>query len=109
MAYKYNVDEANRRVECFSSFAKKPVRGIAKCDPGDVFNVESGKKLAKLRCDLKVSIKRKKKAHSNYAQALKDFEAARERLDIASAYVVDATLEADDARLALKNYELSLR
>jgi hypothetical protein len=109
MAYKYNVSESDRKVECLSSFAGKPVSGVAKCDPGDNFSVETGKKLAKARCDYKVSKKRKKKAYQNYARALKDFEAAKERLYNASEYIIDATLETDKNFNALKEIESSLK
>lgn len=108
MAYKYNVNEEQRRVECVSSFAGKSVTGAAKCNPEDNFNVEDGKKLAKARCDYKVSKKRKKKAYQNYARALKDFEAAKERLYNASNYIIDATLEVDANFKKLKEIESEL-
>ena len=109
MAYKYNVNEVERKIECLSSFAKKPVSGIAKCDPDDAFNVETGKKLAKLRCDYKVSKKRRKKALENYQKALADFEAARDRLSHASEYVVDSFIEAEQAKRDLTTFELFLK
>ena len=49
MAYRYHVSDDNKKVICISSFAKKPVRGIAKCDTNyDEFDVETGKQLAGL-------------------------------------------------------------
>jgi hypothetical protein len=105
MAHKYNVSEDNRTVECLSSFAGKPVRGIAKCDPDDNFNVESGKEIAFARCELKISNKRRKKAFANYARAQADFERAKERLTKASDYIVDATIEYGENKKKLEAIE----
>lgn len=57
MKYTYNM--GNNKVVCVSHYAGKPVRGIAKCNEEyDKFNAETGMKLAKLRCDEKIALKR---------------------------------------------------
>ena len=58
--YKYVV--AGNKVIALSSYGGKCVKGIAKCDPQDEFNIEYGKKLAAARCNEKVCHKRLRRA-----------------------------------------------
>lgn len=58
--YRFYVN--GNQVICVSSYAKKPIKGVAKCSPEDTFNLEIGKQLAKLRCDAKVAKQRVKRA-----------------------------------------------
>jgi hypothetical protein len=107
MAYKYHVSQT--KVICVSSFAKKPVRGIAKCDTNfDAFDVETGKKLARLRCDVKVSEKRKNRANLKLAEAQEAYEAAKARLEKMQNYVADATVEYANAQKELADFEETL-
>lgn len=55
--YRYNVVRNDRvqRVVCFSKYAQKTYVGIATCSPDDSFDLQKGKKLAKLRCDRKIN------------------------------------------------------
>lgn len=107
MAYKYHVSQT--KVICISSFAKKPVRGIAKCDTNfDAFDVETGKKLARLRCDVKVSEKRKNRATLKLAEAQEAYEAAKARLEKMQNYVADATVEYANAQKELADFEETL-
>ena len=57
-----------------SSFAGKSVKGIATCHPHDTMNEEKGKKIAALRCDIKIAEKR-------LARAKKKKEEARDAYD----------------------------
>ena len=107
MAYKYHVSET--KVVCISSFAKRPVRGIAKCDTNfDTFDVETGKKLARLRCDVKVSEKRAQRATTKLAEAQVAFEAAKARLEKMQNYLSDATTELAQAQNDLAAFEATL-
>lgn len=67
--YKYRVDEEHGVVVAISSYAGKTIVGIARCAPGDTFDVEIGKKLAAARCSLKVAEKRMKRAEDCYSFA----------------------------------------
>ena len=60
-----------------STYAGKTVKGIAKCDPNDNFSYDYGKKLAKARCDVKISRKRYKNADSKLKAAYEALIAAR--------------------------------
>jgi hypothetical protein len=107
MAYKYHVSET--KVVCISSFAKRPVRGIAKCDTNfDAFDVETGKKLARLRCDVKVSAKRKQRAEMKLDEAQAAFDEAQARLKKMQNYLSDATTELKQAQQYLAAFEETL-
>ena len=56
--YKYYNDD--KRVVAVSTYAKKNVRGVAVCSNDDDFDLDFGKKLAKIRCDKKINKKRLK-------------------------------------------------
>ena len=43
--YRYNYCISDSKVVALGSFAGKTVRGIAKCDPADTFNIEDGKEV----------------------------------------------------------------
>ena len=63
--YFFNKD----RVIAVSTFAGKPVRGVAICADRDEFSVERGKKLAAARCNVKVAQKRKARATRKMKEA----------------------------------------
>ena len=60
LARKINGDPY--RVVAVSTYEGRTVRGVAKCDPRDEFNIEKGKMLAAARCNAKVAQKRAKRA-----------------------------------------------
>lgn len=108
MAYKYYVSE--NKVVCLSTFAKRPVRGIAKCDANhDNFNEETGKKLARLRCDVKVSTKRKERAEQKLAEAVEMLKAAQARVSKMENYLKDSTQQLEADEKALADYTASLK
>jgi hypothetical protein len=97
-------------VIAISSYAGRPVRGIAKCNPGDEFDVEFGMKLAAARCNLKIAQKRYRRAGSKYQEAanasIKAANAsieAKKQLDKMRTYYCDATDGYDAAAEELKN------
>jgi hypothetical protein len=107
MAYKYYVSE--NKVVCLSTFAKRPVRGIAKYDPNnDTFNEEAGKKLSRLRCDVKIYVKRKNRAEMKLAEAQEALRAAQARVIKMENYLQDSTQQLADAQKELADYEASL-
>ena len=66
---RYRFIEAGNKIICISTYAKKVVKGIAKCSPNDNFDIEIGKKLAQLRCDEKIADKRANRALDKYLEA----------------------------------------
>ena len=80
-----------------STYAGKTVKGYAKCDPRDSYNVEFGKALAAARCNAKIAEKRVARAQRQVAKAarmVKDAQAYEAKMN---AYLSDSIIEADNA------------
>ena len=106
--YTYNISD--NKVVCVSHFAGKAVRGIAKCDlQFDNFDEDTGMKLSKKRCDVKVAQKRLKRADSKLAQAIADLELAEQQFDRMSAYRADAMIQLSTAKKDLEEFENTLK
>ena len=56
--YKFRFDEANKIVEATSTYAGKPVTGIAQCSEEDNYNPLIGMEIAKRKCNIKILNKR---------------------------------------------------
>ena len=95
----YKIYHHDNEVIAVSTFAKRMVRGVAKCDPRDEFDHKKGEALAIARCDLKVAEKRMKRADEKvkfykeylieitgaFADSLAYQKIAKEELDVAKA------------------------
>ena len=81
MKYTYNI--SGNKVICVSRYAGKPVRGIAKCcEEYDNFNAETGMKLARLRCDKKIALKRVDSTIHKLNSAIENLVKAQNDVDI---------------------------
>ena len=103
--YKYFVakkqDGTPYQVIAVSTYAGRTVRGIAKCDPKDNFSLESGKKLAAARCNLKVAEKRKARATRKYNEANRAMMEQRHFVERMDNYAQDAITEVNNAKAEL--------
>lgn len=108
MRYKYFIDDNKNRVICVSTFAGKAVRGVAKCSDADTFDVEVGKKLAKLRCDEKVAAKRVLRAKEKHMEALRASAEAVDNVDKMQLYYAESFAEFMNAREAREAFEEKL-
>lgn len=106
MRYKYFY--SGNQVVCVSTFAGRRVRGVAKCDPTDTFDEDKGAMLAKLRCDLKIAKKRKKRAIEKYNDAYDAYIKAGDYVDAMGLYFADAQIEYDNLQKSLKEFESEL-
>lgn len=97
MNNRYKYFQHGNEVIAVSTFAGKKVRGVAKCDPKDEFNLESGKELAAARCNQKVAMKRLKRANQKYLEAAKALEEATAHFEHMRAYYMDAVDALDEA------------
>lgn len=96
--FKYNIFTDNKNcVYAVSSFAGKTVRGVAKCNPNDTFDFESGKKLAIARCASKIATKRFKRACAKHDEAIRLYDAAVKYLHEMEEYEQRAKAELNDA------------
>ncbi len=105
--YKYKYYTAPNKVIAVSTYAGKVVKGVAKCDPRDTFDLEKGAALAKARCDMKIAEKRCKRAQSQYLEAGKIVANAKEHYNRMESYFndsVDAYQKAyNEVEAVLKN------
>lgn len=93
---------------CVSHFAGKPVRGFAKCNPIDQFDLEKGMKLAQLRCDAKVAEKRVRRAQQKFSEAANAVIHAKERADDMQRYLNDSLEDAIKINEELDAFEKSI-
>lgn len=101
--YAFFKDESGKDTVCArSTYAGKTVKGYAKCDPRDEFDIEKGKKLAAARCNLKIAEKRKMRAGNKYIQASVEADQAAEYFDRMKQYFMDADDQVDEARAELE-------
>lgn len=99
--YTHTRKDGSKEIIAVSSYAGKRVKGKAICDPADEYNEVVGKELAKLRCAVKIDLKRAKRAEAEkeYLLSLRD---EINRLIVKNdKYVEDSidTLMMDEARL----------
>ena len=80
----------NGKVIAVSTYAGRIVKGVAKCDPSDNFDIEKGKQLAAARCNAKVAAKRVKRAQSELEKAISEFSKASSRVGTMNDYLTDA-------------------
>lgn len=92
MRYKYYTDNKTV-VVAISTYAGKPVRGVAKCSAEDEFDFQKGATLAKLRCDLKIADKRVNRAAKKLEEAKKAYLRANKLVDDTHDYLTDAQFE----------------
>lgn len=86
----YKFYKSDNKVIALSSFAGKTIKGVAKCDPSDVFSAEFGEKLAAARCNKKVAFKRLKYANAKLLEASVAAEKAQKRLSLMTDYYADS-------------------
>ena len=106
---KYKIIVHDHEVIAISTYAGKTVRGVAKADPRDEFDVEVGKELAIARCAAKIAIKRQNRAKRCLATAQAKLAEAQAWVDKMSAYASDSMVDASKAIDALYEIEQKLQ
>ena len=110
--YKYFIakteDGAPYQVIAVSTYAGKVVRGVAKCDPRDEFDLEKGGELAAARCGEKIAAKRFKNASRKYKEACDMRDAAQRKVDKMIAYKLDSANAYQVAKDKLEDIEKGL-
>ncbi len=100
--YKYYVDNKNNII-AVSTYAGKTVKGVAKCDPRDAFDVEKGKDLAAARCDYKVAQKRERRAAKKCAEAAAALGKAFDYFEKMNKYQMDSINRTIESRKYLES------
>jgi hypothetical protein len=99
--YTYYIH--GNEVIAVSTYAGKIVRGIAKCNPVDEFDVERGKVLAAARCNLKVAKKRRTRAAKKYQEAIEKQRQATDHMFDMEEYLINSNKAAINAERDLDN------
>lgn len=105
---RYRFIEAGNKIICISTYAKKVVRGVAKCSPNDNFDIEIGKKLAQLRCDEKIADKRANRALDKYIEAEEILVEAKAYYDDMRKYYLDSEHKHDKALSELVDFQKNI-
>ena len=86
--YNYKFYTSKNLVVAVTTYAGKIVKGKAKCNPEDTFDLEKGKALAAVRCNAKIAKKRVKRASGKFER----YNKASEYLEEMTAYINDAEI-----------------
>ena len=98
--YKYVVHtnkNGDKEIIARSTYGGKTVKGKAICHPNDAYDEAKGKKLAALRCNLRIANKRRERAAEQYSEAVRAYEAAYKRVKDMEQYYDDAVAEVNEA------------
>ena len=87
---KYRFYTVKNKTVAVSTYAGKPVRGVAKCDPIDEFSLEDGKILAAARCNEKIAEKRLSRAKRQFDAAIEQYILAEHRYEQMKSYYEDS-------------------
>ena len=109
--HKYRIYTTNNNtvIIAVSTFGRKPVRGIAKCDPQDTPNLETGIMLAIHRCNLKICKKRLARANEVFAVYEEIMRNATQEYSDAIEYRKSARKEYDEANMDMMRFMESIK
>lgn len=89
--YKFIVKD--NKITALSTYAGKPVKGTAKCNPSDEFSYEVGMNLAAARCGDKIARKRLSRAEKKMLEAYDKYVEAEIHFADMNDYYQDALKE----------------
>lgn len=105
--YKYFVN--GNKIIAISTYAGKTVRGVATCHPEDNFDIETGKQLAAMRCDLKVREKRWKAANRKAEEKWVAFCKAEDEFNEADIFLDESYKDWEKAKNDYQAFMNSLK
>lgn len=106
--YHFYYNEENRTVVCTTTYKGQMVRGIAKCSEDDSFNLDTGKKLAYLRCKKKYMRKKLRRAQKVYTETQREVERVQRNLSKAGKFLDDSEDQLDVAVAELNEFAAQL-
>ena len=87
---KYKYYRGGSKIVAVSTYAGKTIRGVARCNPRDEFDLEKGKRLAAARCNEKIAKRR-------YIRACQKCKDAQESFSEAENYYNDMIMYEEDS------------
>ena len=106
--YNFYFNTTTGLVVCATFYKGKLFKGTAKCGPEDVFDLETGKKLAYLRCRQKVLKNKLKRADDAYVQAVLAKVKAEDKYEKALEFASDVDLQYTQSITELNRFECEL-
>lgn len=106
--YHFYHNTENGTVVCTRLYKGHIIRGAAKCCPEDNFNLETGKKLAYLRCKEKFMYKKVKRAQCACVEASNAMLEAKDNLVMAREFLEDSENQLESAHKELIKLVLEL-
>ena len=103
--YHFYHNAATNTIVCTTTYKTHTIRGVAKCDPDDNFDLETGKRLAYLRCRLKYAQKKAKRSLVAYRDAAYAEARARNHLNNMIDFVQDSEEQVNVASNELIKFE----
>ena len=107
--YNFYQSPSDRSVICTTYYKGQIIKGIAKCDPADTFDLERGKELAYLRCRKKLLKRKVDRAVDVYSQTVEAVCTANKRRQRAIEFFNDASNEYKEITQALEELETELK
>ena len=101
--FTFKNENGGTTVSAVSTYAGRTVKGYAKCDPRDGFDLEKGKELAAARCNLKIAEKRQARASRKYLEAARQADEAAKYFDKMKQYYMDSVDQVDEAAEEIRN------
>lgn len=105
--YKFFTDGVHRII-AVSSYAGRTVKGVARCNPEDTFDMALGKKIAEARCAKKIAEKRYKRATEKYEEAVRLEHDAMKRFNKMCKYLKDAYEAKEQADMELSELYVNI-
>ena len=106
--YHFYYHAENQTVVCTTMYKGKMVRGIAKCNQEDTFDIDVGKNLAYLRCRQKFMRKKLRRAHDAVENASVAMERAKWNFIQAHEFLSDSQEQLFVATNELTEFESKL-
>ena len=104
--YKFYVNEDKGEVIAVTRYGGRAIKGIAKCSPEDIFNLELGKRIAVARAERKVAKAKLRNASVKYCEAAAAADAAVKRYEKMKQYYIDSVDQLDETTEILSSLEI---
>lgn len=106
--YNFYHNTETNIIVCTTLYKGQMVRGIAKCSEDDSFNLDTGKKLAYLRCKKKYMRKKLRRAQKVYTETQREVERVQRNLSKAGKFLDDSEDQLDVAVAELNEFAAQL-
>lgn len=101
-------DTGVKEVIALTHYCGETVKGVASCSPADTYDLEVGKKLAALRCNMKIADIRVRKAYKADFKIMKELDAILRKRAKQMEKTSYAAEQYEEAVEELRNYYESL-